>query len=50
MEHTEAPPAARLLPRRDEWPYGRRAAAQRDEIASFQLIKLQSIPLARAGL
>jgi hypothetical protein len=34
MEHTEAPPAARLLPARHEWPYGRRAAEQRDEIAS----------------
>src|SRR5437016_6016703 len=41
----------RLLPARRERPRDRRAAEQRDELASFQVIEFHSVPCAaRAGL
>src|SRR5262249_34049584 len=41
---------ARLLRLRRERPRGRRAAEQRDEFATFQLIEWHSTPAARARL
>ena len=40
---------ARLLCARREWPR-RRAAQQRDELATFQLIKLHSVPASQGRI
>src|SRR4029077_17687045 len=47
QEYADAPHRLRLLRARSQWPRRRRAAEQRDELASFQLIELHSIPAAK---
>jgi hypothetical protein len=50
-EHADAPHPLGLLRAPCEWPNCRSAAEQRDELASFQLIELHSVPrAARAEL
>jgi hypothetical protein len=46
MKNRDPGPGFRLLRARSERPRGRRAAEQRDELASFQLIDLHSVPCA----
>src|SRR5260221_9066775 len=49
-EHANAPHAIRLLCPRRERPRGCRAAEQRDELASLQLIELHSVPASQGRI
>ena len=48
-QHANAPHSG-LLRVRHNWPRSRRVGEQRDEVASFPLIELHSVPAARAGV
>src|SRR5262249_2035643 len=49
-EYADAACPIRLLRARHQWPRGRRAADERDEVASFQLIELHPVPASQGRI